>query len=56
MSDLKEIQKETARRAREGYMGEFKRRKEREAATQRAQLLVDKLWKPVNLVNLGVVE
>jgi hypothetical protein len=48
MRDMKSIHTETARKAREGYMVEVKNRREREAATQRAKLLVEKLWRPVD--------
>tara|TARA_R110000868_G_scaffold60868_2_gene185320 strand:+ start:2134 stop:2292 length:159 start_codon:yes stop_codon:yes gene_type:complete len=48
MQTLKEIQKETARKAREGYMREVQNKADRKAAGIRAEELA-KLWKPVNL-------
>ena len=48
MLTLKEIQKETARKAREGYMREVQNKAERKAAGVRAEELA-KLWKPVDI-------
>lgn len=53
MKDMKRIHTETARKAREGYMVEVKNRREREAATQRAKLLVEKLWRPTDTATTG---